>query len=270
MSEQERFETLEQRQDYFTGVIALVFFCILSAFANGFFDYGARLAARDAVGGFVAGSMRPLALGSLYVLPGLLCGLAWRRWGFLFGAGTAVAARLLTVVTLGMIVPYFGTPKGGFSFEAGFEELLLPGFLTVVAVSAAAGAVSGLLGQVLCATPLSRRSGFLWARKLSSLALMLGFVGAAGGWVYSFLLRRRVMESATEEEGSSVILKLDQFKGAFEKLDGPVVVVIWVSAAALLICLLLALGRMVSGRLAGADGRAEAAAGAEEAPESGD
>jgi len=266
MSEQERFETLAQRQDYFTCLIALLFFCTLSAFANGFFDYGARLSVRDDMGGFVAGSMRPLALGSLYVLPGLLCGLAWRKWGFLFGAGTAVAARLLTVVNLGMIVPYFGTPKGDFSFETGLEELILTGFLGVVAVPAAAGAVSGLLGQVLSRTPLSRRTGFRWARRLSSLALMLGFVGAAGGRVYSFPLRTRIIGG---EDDTAVLLKLDRFRGAFDRLDGLVVVVIWLSASVLVICLLLALGRMVSGRLGTAGRQAEGTAGAE-APEAAD
>lgn len=231
MAEQQESSSLQQQHDPFTFVVGMCFACIVMASAHGYFALGA--------GREMGPSMKVFAALSLYVLPGLAAGFVWARWwGLLIGAGIGAAVRVLSLINLGFILPFV---EGGhpFSFDAAVEATSPVGLYLLAAV--AAGVVAGAAGWAL-ATGGPDRSWFRWLRKLGVGIQFLGFLLAAGAWLYGFLPLggRRGFEG-------------EYMSGLVAKLHAPVTITLWVGLALTACALLLALGGLAAGAAGGTD-----------------
>ncbi|MBS3763315.1 MAG: hypothetical protein KGZ25_08445, partial [Planctomycetes bacterium] len=99
MAEDHDVEKLEEQQDLFTVVIAVFFITIVAALGHGFFAMADRSTG-------TVGTVVPRVV-ALYVFPGLMCGYAYGMWGILVGAIVGGVVRMLSLINLGFIIPYF-------------------------------------------------------------------------------------------------------------------------------------------------------------------
>lgn len=224
MAEHRDYEKLEEQRDAFTLVTSLIFVCLFTGLANGFFELGARRSVPN---------MSLFRTLSLYVMPGLLCGFAWRKAGILLGAIVGAVVRLLSLVNLGFIMPYLNR-TGRFSLRAAREELH-GSLLALVIASAVAGAAAGALGMAISASPLSQKRWFRWLRKAALALLTLGIVAAGLMAILTFF-----------PMGKARLLtqKLERLEKWMAAADTPLAVVIWLGLALTAVCLLAALGSL--------------------------
>jgi hypothetical protein len=229
MAEEHDFEKLEQQRDWFTFCAGIFFVCLIISMAHGFFDMGAR-------GGSF--SMKVFRFVSLFVLPGLLSGFVWHKWGILIGAGSGAAVRILSLFNLGFNIPFFaqGGEYVGFSFDRAVEDVA-PFSLALLA-AAAAGAVAAGAGYMLSVTPCSAQRWFRVLRKVAFGLFGLGFVAAAGIWMFEFLPFGESRDTKAKLEGSQKLI---------QTVDAYVLAVLWIAAALTVIGLLIAASGMKKG-----------------------
>jgi len=224
MAEHHDQEKLEEQRDVFTLVTSMVFVCLFTGVANGFFELGAR---RSLPG---TSLLRDF---SLYLVPGLLCGLTWRRAGVLLGAIAGAVVRLFSVFNLGFIMPYLDR-AGRFSLQSG-SAAVHGSLLALLIGSAVAGAVAGLAGLAISSSILSQKRWFRWLRKAGLGLITAGIVAAGLTTLFNFfpIGKTRYMDQK--------IARLEKWMAA---VNTPLAVVIWLGLALTAACLLSALARL--------------------------
>jgi hypothetical protein len=230
MANEHDYEKLEEQKDLFTFFAAIFFVCFLAAASNGFMEMGSRKA--------TTGGMELLRVVGLYALPGLIGGFIWHYWGLLVGAGTGVAARIISLINLGLVVPYMGKTNQfavGFSLDEAMQQLspagsflegLGDGFLLRIGLAAGGGVVFGVLGCLLGQPRLKQYRWFRIPRNLGVGLLTLAYVAAGGIWMVSFLPFGTKRTETKMDRAEKLVQVADQY-------------VVWVAVAGLVLVAIL-------------------------------
>ena len=213
-------KSLEQQSDPFTFFVALCFACIVTTLAHGYF----ALAETQKMGP----SMRIFRAMTLYVLPGLVSGFVWTRWGLLIGAGIGTAVRVLSLINLGFVAPY-ATEGTSFSFDRAVESVGSVPLSIALAIGTAVLAAGA--GWAMAARGPDKR-WYRWLRKLGMAVLFLGILLAAGAWIYGFL----PLTDARGFEG-----EMQHITNSVAAVSPAVTTLVWAGLAMTTLALLLAL-----------------------------
>jgi len=195
MAEQSEALEAEERRDFFTFLSGFLFVCLFVTAANAYFELQSRRLEGNLQ--LLMGVFRDV---SLYVAPGLLCGIGWRKTGIPLGALAGAVVRLLSLIGLGFIMPYVHHPAGyrRFSLKAALEEV--PNLPVTVLICLAAGAAAGAAGAILAGTAQADKRWFRALRSSALGLLLLGFVAAGGVTFVAFVPWGRVYETRDKLE----------------------------------------------------------------------
>ena len=221
-------ESLEQQRDLFTFFIAICFTCLITAMAHGYF----ALSQHEAMGP----SMAIFRTVCLYLLPGLVSGYVWLKWGLLIGPIIGAGVRVLSLINLGFVLPYV-SGESTFSFEAAVDAVAP--FSLHIGLSLAAGLLTAGIGWLLGTAGPRRNTVYRWADKAGIALLFLGFILAGGAWIYSFL----PLKDTRGLEG-----KMQYAADIARTVHVPVTILIWAGLAVTAAVFIVGLGSLVFAR----------------------
>jgi hypothetical protein len=218
MAEQQ--ERAAAQRDAFTMGVAFVFICMVALLADGFYEFGSQ---RAGARGAIAWSMRLQGFFVVYVLPGLLCGVTWRKWGFLLGAGAVMLIWLASLINHVMVASNFEKTE------------VVPNLMLSLALAGGVGAASGLLGQVLSKARLCAGKPLRLLNDLSLLLAGLTTIVAGGLWLWAFM---PFGEGRAAKTLGAKLRRFGKFSAPWER---PLVIVMWVSILLVVISVLFGL-----------------------------